>query len=425
MTNWYEDLNEYERNLEEMATANSDQAFQDEMKHVNQWFFYLTDPEKTATLYTLIQGLSSIQLRFFNHVIQQMRQSQTKQANNRAFNLINLNRRVPATASLLSPGQTDHSPIRPSAVGDSKPLFDPDLTADWLGTKKQEIHPYQQQYKEALNVHRASNVLRPRSVLNLNPTLDPFLPSLWSNQPTMKDKAIERPKSVDISSWTTFVHSDTNHTDTLNSSTQSSTPIQHTRQHCVSDFYSDTLTGTFSSVTTNGVDSVDFTQRRNSSYLSQKMDFSSEENVILEQDRRYSSLTSNSINMSPIEPLDIYMSIDSPIARQPEVVLHSGNEEDITDVNLDNGCADKDKSRMYQGNGVVDFELMEDVPAWLRSVRLHKYTSNFQSMLWQDMVKLDNDALIMMGVAALGARRKMLKIFANIKQFCIEQEIPY
>lgn len=59
-----------------------------------------------------------------------------------------------------------------------------------------------------------------------------------------------------------------------------------------------------------------------------------------------------------------------------------------------------------------------DIPAWLRNLRLHKYNPIFESMKWQDMIKLDDDALAAKGVAALGARRKMLKMFEQVKQHC-------
>ena len=39
-------------------------------------------------------------------------------------------------------------------------------------------------------------------------------------------------------------------------------------------------------------------------------------------------------------------------------------------------------------------------------------------MCWQDIVKLDDDALQAKGVAALGARRKMLKVFENVREHC-------
>ncbi|KAI0345606.1 hypothetical protein BDW22DRAFT_1353134 [Trametopsis cervina] len=64
----------------------------------------------------------------------------------------------------------------------------------------------------------------------------------------------------------------------------------------------------------------------------------------------------------------------------------------------------------------VDPKLLEDVPAWLRSLRLHKYTPNFEGMSWKDMVAMDEAALEAKGVAALGARRKMLKTFEVVRK---------
>ncbi|KAJ8523202.1 hypothetical protein ONZ45_g307 [Pleurotus djamor] len=64
----------------------------------------------------------------------------------------------------------------------------------------------------------------------------------------------------------------------------------------------------------------------------------------------------------------------------------------------------------------VDPSLLEDVPAWLRSLRLHKYTPNFEGVKWRDMVLMDEAALEAKGVAALGARRKMLKTFEIVRR---------
>ena len=64
----------------------------------------------------------------------------------------------------------------------------------------------------------------------------------------------------------------------------------------------------------------------------------------------------------------------------------------------------------------VDPALLSDIPAWLRSLRLHKYTPNFERMRWEDMVILDDAGLEAKGVAALGARRKMLKTFENVRK---------
>ena len=64
----------------------------------------------------------------------------------------------------------------------------------------------------------------------------------------------------------------------------------------------------------------------------------------------------------------------------------------------------------------VDPELLEDVPAWLRSLRLHKYTPNFEGMSWRDMVTLDETQLQAKGVVALGARRKLLRTFEIVRK---------
>jgi len=63
----------------------------------------------------------------------------------------------------------------------------------------------------------------------------------------------------------------------------------------------------------------------------------------------------------------------------------------------------------------IDFKLLSDIPAWFRSMRLHKYTNLFETMKWQEIIQLDDDKLTDMGVAALGARRKMIKVFDQVK----------
>ncbi|KAJ1977082.1 Flap-structured DNA-binding and RNA-binding protein [Dimargaris xerosporica] len=64
----------------------------------------------------------------------------------------------------------------------------------------------------------------------------------------------------------------------------------------------------------------------------------------------------------------------------------------------------------------VDMKLLEDIPAWLKSLRLHKYTPCFQNIHWRDMVRMTDEDLTAKGVAALGARRKMLKVFDSVRQ---------
>jgi hypothetical protein len=71
----------------------------------------------------------------------------------------------------------------------------------------------------------------------------------------------------------------------------------------------------------------------------------------------------------------------------------------------------------------TDPTLLQDIPSWLRSLRLHKYTDNLKDMKWTDLIELDDKALEDRGVNALGARRKMLKVFEQVKDAKAEGKI--
>ena len=63
-----------------------------------------------------------------------------------------------------------------------------------------------------------------------------------------------------------------------------------------------------------------------------------------------------------------------------------------------------------------DPEMLKDIPAWLRTLRLHKYTQSFDGLTWQEMVVLDDATLEAKGVAALGARRRLLRTFEHVRK---------
>ncbi|KAJ3197090.1 hypothetical protein HK101_006052 [Irineochytrium annulatum] len=71
---WFEDLSYYERTLEQMARAKLDDNFREELKAIEQWFSVLSDPERTTALYSLLQHTTQVQIRFFITVLQQMAQ---------------------------------------------------------------------------------------------------------------------------------------------------------------------------------------------------------------------------------------------------------------------------------------------------------------------------------------------------------------
>jgi hypothetical protein len=63
----------------------------------------------------------------------------------------------------------------------------------------------------------------------------------------------------------------------------------------------------------------------------------------------------------------------------------------------------------------LDPALTKDISAWLRSLRLHKYTDNLKDLTWDQLIDLSDSDLEARGVNALGARRKMLKIFEQAR----------
>lgn len=72
---WIADIDQYEATLEEMAAATLDQDFKDELSAIEQWFRVLSEAERTAALYALLQQTTQVQIRFFIQVLQQMAKS--------------------------------------------------------------------------------------------------------------------------------------------------------------------------------------------------------------------------------------------------------------------------------------------------------------------------------------------------------------
>lgn len=61
-------------------------------------------------------------------------------------------------------------------------------------------------------------------------------------------------------------------------------------------------------------------------------------------------------------------------------------------------------------------EMLKDIPGWLRTLRLHKYTQCFDGLPWEEMVVLDDATLEAKGIAALGARRRLLRTFEHVRK---------
>lgn len=53
-------------------TDSNTQSFKEELQHVDQWFRFLSETERTTTVYALLQHSSQVQIRFFISVLQQL-----------------------------------------------------------------------------------------------------------------------------------------------------------------------------------------------------------------------------------------------------------------------------------------------------------------------------------------------------------------
>ncbi|RCI05222.1 Flap-structured DNA-binding and RNA-binding protein [Rhizopus stolonifer] len=391
LSTWYEDSEEYEGNLEEMATANLDQSFQDELQHVNQWFGFLTDAEKTAALYTLLQHSSQVQIRFFIHMLQDMRRpNPLTRGSERASNIMNLsNRRLSSINQQQSRVMNNRHSF---ALGDTQELsrIFGSMGSSWLNTDEAHALPP----RPTTSVSRTPSHLRPKSVMELGGT-SPFSNS-WLNQrqPNMFttpeiQPAIERPRSADISSWN------------LPSSSSSQPPWKPLgNQH-----------------------DIDFQPQWR-------------DNPVIQHSQpatHFSTLDDTKKQAMPTRQTNYGQYLAAPKAMRSTSI---DNNDGLLGYGSDPGDSSRYRSTPA-GNislhgkpksaheEVVDIELLKDVPAWFRSMRLHKYNNIFEKMKWQDIVKLNDQELQEKGVAALGARRKMLKVFESIRDYCRAHQIDY
>ena len=93
---------------------------------------------------------------------------------------------------------------------------------------------------------------------------------------------------------------------------------------------------------------------------------------------------------------------------------HTHTDENLSNSNLQQHQKSSTNTSMNPKN-LTDPNLLLDIPMWLKSLRLHKYSTILKDFYWEDLIELDDDFLNKKGVVALGARRKLLKAFTIVK----------
>ncbi|CAG8532261.1 3583_t:CDS:2 [Diversispora eburnea] len=476
---WFEDLQHYEQTLEEMATASLDQNFKEELSAIEQWFRVLSEAERTAALYSLLQHSTQVQIRFFITVLQQMARSDPMGA-------------------LLSPANPEKDLMQAQLAGAmAKAEVEAKLAGMSLKSPTSSTYP-----RRLYDRHSSVEFLSPDAAIYSDPaaTLAQQRARLQSNTGNRSSLYSSRPKSMVSENRTSNGRPKSADLSAL-PWTPTGFPLRSPRPTFDGEL-SPLIGGSWASMVSTPVVPM-FAENKNKQAADADMvnkkltnwSNSSGNRVVLEsdvkkfrrnhgksnsgvpatvQEEKYSSNQANIVlamydadgnirspQNSPIpSPKSIGRQGSRPSSPNPNSSnLYPGhsnwapstgggkgihlappnmgyNEEngetvgyhsDHSDVSHNNGNTNMNtknhsKNKKKQNDDTVDFKLLEDIPAWLRSLRLHKYTPVFEGMKWQEIIELDDSELERKGVAALGARRKMLKEFDKVKAAMAEKE---
>ncbi|KAJ6593640.1 hypothetical protein B0H19DRAFT_1056153 [Mycena capillaripes] len=337
---WFEDLSKYEVTLEAMAEASTDVKFKEELGTIEQWFKVLSEAERTAALYTLLQHSNQNQIRFLIAVLQQM----AGPANG------------PLTASLDGsyPTKPVNRNLRPASL-------------NIPGT------PGTPQFNSPLSA----------------------LPKSQIPEPAGQDVVVNRNEE---GSWANMVN----------------TPLVPMFQKTAGNKHADQNNmGMLSPAM--------FPGGMINPLLLNNMALSNEAqlNQLLAMQMMMTGMVQPGMGMQQPQQTQKPQSAKGhhpnnwrtpASARFPGSALRSGKSSAAPKSATTLGSAATPRE------DEIDPELLKDIPTWLRSLRLHKYTACFEGMTWQEMVVLDEPTLEAKGIAALGARRRLLKTFDNVKK---------
>lgn len=546
---WIADIDQYETTLEEMAAATLDQDFKDELSAIEQWFRVLSEAERTAALYALLQQTTQVQIRFFIQVLQQMGKNHPMSgvlspANFDKGEFINVPRLPPSPHySIQSAHQPSPDPMsnrlsdamskmnvdsarnslqRPNAAGAAKrhsgldtstinAMF-PDAAAA-IATEKAKFtqhtgNPPTSNRNSTVDNRSSlaaptisganddSNGQNPQSPWGSN---DASRPKSSSGQPPMgqfvqppPSAGLRSPRPPQISGNTNIQ----NTTVTAGDKSVSDLPLLSPYGGAGGNWASMVNTPMVSNFNQNqGNNQADMVANATAMKLAALSTVNNR--FALDDVRKYRRARSNDApgNQNHLAPnaaqgvgipgtnvvminehgqvlnREQMMAIQNQQAlggfggqrsrpSSPGLAMQTGFGPAVTFTSpqnngflsaydgssplMNNGLAPmnlgqlgvgvhhegylSDHSDMVRGRSPrgrrgsskppedpTDPSLLQDIPSWLRSLRLHKYTDNLKDMKWTELIELDDKQLEERGVNALGARRKMLKVFEQVK----------
>ncbi|KXX79534.1 Protein VTS1 [Madurella mycetomatis] len=512
---WIADIDQYETTLEEMAAATLDQDFKDELSAIEQWFRVLSEAERTAALYALLQQTTQVQIRFFIQVLQQMGKNHPMSGvlSPANFDKDPMSNRLSDAMNKLNVDSARNSLARPSPNVKRQSGLDsstinamfPDAAAA-IATEKakftQQTGNPPTSTRNSLVDNRnslvAPTISAPKDDPNgQNPASpwgpnDASRPKSSSGQTPMGQFVQPPPSTGALRSPRPQISSNSNiQSTTLTTGDQQLNDLPLLSPYAASGNWASMvntpMVPTFNQPQGNNADMVANATAMKLAALS-----TVNNRFALDDVRKYRRARSNdapgSQGQNPLSPgapnipgaimvsehgvsltREQMMSLQQPqnlsfaahrsrpnspgVAVQnygPALAFTSPQNNgflsayDATPSLMSNGLAPvnlaqfslagqegyhSDHSDMVRGRSPrgrrgtskppedpTDPSLLQDIPSWLRSLRLHKYTDNLKDMKWTELIELDDKQLEERGVNALGARRKMLKVFEQVKE---------
>ncbi|KIM45074.1 hypothetical protein M413DRAFT_328833 [Hebeloma cylindrosporum] len=350
---WIKDFQTYESILNQMAKVSADTKFKDELDTIEKWFKVLNEPERTTALYTLLQHSTQDQLHFIVAVSQQMiRPEEIK----------------PSPEPQVKP-KLGKLTFRPPS------LNIPDLESP--------VTPTPVTAKESATDEQSHHSLLAQAVLN-------------------REAQRQAPPSVE-GNWSNLVNTpmipmfqkDKDSKDTKTSSSTASLPgFPGINPYTLNMLANAGLSAEAQVLAAQLVMSGLVQPTGLAAQPSAKAKKPQASNWRTPTSARYPASALRSSGLRPSSGLKSAGLKSSGLVppQTPLSAVDSPREEDF------------------------DPEMLKDIPGWLRSLRLHKYTSAFDGLTWEQMVVLDDATLEAKGVAALGARRRLLRTFEHVRK---------
>ncbi|KTB02508.1 Protein VTS1 [Nakaseomyces glabratus] len=115
---------------------------------------------------------------------------------------------------------------------------------------------------------------------------------------------------------------------------------------------------------------------------------------------------------------DITNSADVPVTSSfQNLTLNNQNGSTTTSSNNGNSSSGASSNSSMNPKSLTDPKLLNNIPIWLKTLRLHKYSDILNDLSWEKLIYLEDEDLLKRGVLALGARRKLLKAFTIVRDY--------